>query len=337
VESVRPEITVVYNDPFIGRFANLSEAKAVEDVVECVNAVSNALLESGYRVHRLPLLPPIESVRAQLKNIKTGLIFNLFEGFFSHPESEAEVANIFDDMGFVFTGCPPKSLLLALDKAESKNLLAVKDIAVPDYQILSGDTIYTFALDFPCIIKPIKQDASHGISESSVVYDFDSLDKQVKKTSSFFDSEVIVEKFLSGREFNICVIGNDEPMALPPSEIVYDLPAELPDILTFEAKWFPETTYYKGTIVECPAKIDEDLRININNMALTVFRIFECTGYARIDFRLDDSGILNVIELNPNPDISPDSGAARQAKAVGMSYARLIDKIALLAAERICA
>jgi D-alanine-D-alanine ligase len=334
---VRPEITIIYNNPFIGKYKNTGEESAVLGILECVEAVSQALIELGYTVNRLALSPPLETVRDQMKAIKTGLVFNLFEGFFYQPESEAEVADILGDMGLIFTGCPPKPLRLALDKAKSKSLLAANDIAVPGFQKLTPDSLDTFKLEFPCIVKPNNQDASHGISRDSVVYNLDALKKQVSKIYEMFRSPVIVEQFLDGREFNVCVLGNEEPSVLPASEIVYNLPEGLPDILTFDAKWFPETEYFKGTIVECPARIDEKMKNEIERIAARAFRIFECAGYARVDLRLDRSGVLNIIEVNPNPDISLDAGAVRQANAAGMTYTQFIDKIALLALERVYA
>jgi D-alanine-D-alanine ligase len=332
---VRPEITIVYNYPFIGKYEDASEADAVMGILECVDSVEKALIESGFKVHRLSLSPPLDKVPEQLKNLKTELIFNLFEGFFHQPESEAEVATIFEDMGLVFTGCPSKTLLLALDKAKSKSLLASNGIAVPDFQKLTPASIDGFKMAFPCIVKPNNLDASHGITQNSIVTDYNSLKKQVNKIYQTFNCEIIVESFLSGREFNVCVMGNDRPVVLPASEIVYNLPDGLPHILTFEAKWHPETEYFKGTIVECPARIDEEMKNNIDRIAADAFRLFQCSGYARVDFRLDNSGNLNVIEVNPNPDISSDAGAARQSGAAGMTYTQFINKIAMLAAERV--
>lgn len=332
---MHPEITIVYNYPFIGKYEDASEASAVMGILECVDSVEKALIESGFHVYRLSLSPPLEIVTEQLKSLKTELVFNLFEGFFHQPESEAEVAAIFEDMGLVFTGCPSKTLLLALDKEKSRSLLTLNNIAVPDFQKLSPSDIDEFKIVFPCIVKPNSMDASHGITRDSIVNNLDSLKKQVMKINQTFNSDVIVESFLSGREFNVCVIGNDRPVVLPASEIVYNLPDGLPHILTFEAKWHPETEYFKGTIVECPARIDEEMKNNIDRIAIDAFRLFECRGYARVDFRLDNSGNLNVIEVNPNPDISSDAGAARQAGAAGMTYTQFINKIAILAAERV--
>lgn len=334
---MRQEITIVYNEPYPGNFADVGEEKAVLGIIECVEAIDKALTESGYNVSRLSLFPPLGTVREQLKNVNTELVFNVFEGFFDDPESEAEVAAIIEEMGFIFTGCTSKPLRIALDKAKSKEILAENDISVPNFQLLTPNMVHKFALEFPCIIKPRKQDASHGITQDSVVDNMEALKKQVTRISDFFDGEALVEEFMSGREFNICVLGNDELSVLPISEIIYELPEELPKILAFEAKWFPETEYFKGTRVECPAKIEQELINKINEIALSSYRIFECSGYARVDLRLDKNGTIKVMEINPNPDISTDTGAARQANAAGMSYAQLIDKITGFATERIYA
>ncbi len=332
---MRPEITIVYNDPFPGNFKALGEEAAVLGILECVQAVHNALLESGYTVDRVSLFPPIRTVRRQLSKVKTELIFNVFEGFYDDPESEANVARIISEMGYRFTGCPVKALSLALDKAKSKEILAKHGINVARFQILDSNSLDKFNMDFPCIVKPRNQDASHGISQDNVVNDVEQLKKQIDRLSESFNGKVLVEEFLSGREFNICVIGNEEIMALPPSEIIYELPPELPRILTYEAKWITESEYFKATKVVCPAPISEELKNEIINTALEAYRIFECRGYARVDLRQDTNGSLKVMEVNPNPDISPDTGAARQAMAAGMTYAQFIDKIAMFAVERV--
>jgi D-alanine-D-alanine ligase len=115
--------------------------------------------------------------------------------------------------------------------------------------------------------------------------------------------------------------------------MVYYLPPELPKLLTFAAKWHEESLYYKGTRATCPAEIGEQEREQISQTALTAFKLLECRGYARVDMRLDAEEVPNVLEVNPNPDISPGYGAARQAKAAGMTYSQLIEKIVMFALE----
>ncbi|MDZ4247555.1 MAG: ATP-grasp domain-containing protein, partial [Dehalococcoidia bacterium] len=191
-----------------------------------------------------------------------------------------------------------------------------------------------FNLSFPCMVKPRNEDASHGLSESSVVNSFDMLRRQVKNVSDSFGGSALVEEFLAGREFNATVLGNDKIYVLPVSEIVYSLPREVPRILTFAAKWDVDSPYYKGTQAVCPAEIEKHEHHLITETAIAAFRLLGCRGYARIDMRFNDAGQLNVIEVNPNPDISPDAGAARQALAAGMTYTQFVEKIIQLSLEK---
>lgn len=303
-------------------------------VLEEVEAVHQALAELGYPVVRVPLLPPLEQVRKTLQSLKADIVFNLFEGFEGKPETEAAVAGMLSELRLRHTGCPGPALSLALDKEKTKALLESVGIATPRHQVLSPETLASFHLSFPCIVKPRAEDASHGISEDSVVYDFASLDRQVTKVSELFGGSALVEEFVDGREFNVLVLGNNRPEVLPVSEIVYSLPPGMPRILTFAAKWQSQSLYYQHTQAHCPAEIGSELRDRIRDTALAAFRLTGCSGYARVDFRLDKEGTLKVIEMNPNPDISPSSGAARQARAAGMTYAQFIERIALLALEK---
>jgi D-alanine-D-alanine ligase len=331
-----PEITIVYNEPFPNGIPEAwDEAKAELGVLECVNNVHAALLDCGYIVHHIPLIPPLDSVRDQLSKAPTKLAFNLFEGFYDDPYSEADVADILFEMNFRFTGCHSTALRLALDKGGSKTLLSQHGVDVPDFQILNPYNIRKFRLNFPCIVKPRNQDASHGITKASVVNTIEELKKQVSVVSKQFGREAIVEEFAGGREFNITVIGNEELMVLPVSEIIYLLPPEDPRVLTYEAKWITESEYFKKTTVKCPADIDEDLRAEIGRVAVTAYRAFECAGYARVDLRMDNNDRLKVLEVNPNPDISPDTGAARQAYHADIVYSQFIDRIVDFALERV--
>jgi D-alanine-D-alanine ligase len=268
-----------------------------------------------------------------LASIDADLIFNLFEGFPGQPETEALVPRYLEENGIPFTGCPSAALRLCLDKAAVKVLLGGAGIPTPDFQLLNPDTLHMFRLGYPCIVKPRGEDASHGISQSSVVRDRESLLKQVAVATGT-RGNALVEEFIAGREFNATVMGNSRRIVLPPSEIAYSLPPGVPEILTFSAKWEPDSAYYRGTQVVCPAEVTERERKRIEKLALAAFRLLRCRGYARVDMRMDGKGRLNVIEVNPNPDISPDAGAARQACAAGMTYTGFIQRIVKLALER---
>ena len=327
-------VAIVYNKPVPSHYDLRGEGKAVTSVLDSVEAVHKALAESGYDVVRVPLTLPLEQAREELKSLAVDLVFNLFEGFAGYPETEVLVPEMAAELGIPCTGCSAATLTLALDKAKTKAILEESGIATPRYQVLSPETLSTFRLNYPCIVKPCSEDASHGLSEESVVYEFTSLERQVKLISDFYSGGVLVEEFIDGQEFNATVLGKSECTTLPISEITYSLPPGMPRILTFAAKWEPDSLYFQGTKPICPAQIPDSQRENIAEMALAVFRLFCSCGYARVDMRFDREGKLNVMEVNPNPDISPGTGAARQAEAAGMSYTEFIAMIVSLAMEK---
>jgi D-alanine-D-alanine ligase len=331
---VRARVAIVYNEPVPSRYDLAGEERAVLSVLNAVDAVHQALLELGYQVTRIPLVPPLKSAESRLSSLDVDLVFNLFEGFCGQPETEAVLPETLSELGIPFTGCPAAALGFCLDKAKVKVLLQAAGIRTPDFQLLNPDILYMFRLDYPCIVKPRSEDASHGLSDASVVIDSASLEKQVRLISASYGGGAIVEEFIDGREFNATVMGDSRSIVLPVSEISYSLSPEMPEILNFSAKWEPDSLYYQGTRVVCPAEISDEEHELIGKTALAAFRLLGCQGYARVDMRLDKEGLPNVIEVNPNPDISPDAGAARQAEAAGMTYTRFIGKIVQLALEK---
>lgn len=328
---MRPTVAIVYNEPAAGRYGTVGEARAVLAILDEVEAVERALAESEYRTVRVPLRPPLERVRDAIASMGADVAFNLFEGFDDSAESEAAVAEILAESGTPVTGSPGYALRTALDKKTAGRLLHAAGIAAPRWQVLTPGRLSSFVLGYPCIVKPCSEDASHGLSSQSVVPDRRSLAEQVARISKHYGGEALVEEFVGGREFNATVLGNDRPAVLPVSEIVYSLPHPLPRLLTFEAKWDPDSVYFKCTQAVCPACMDDGLRREMGEIALKAFRLLRCRGYARVDFRLNDHGEPHVLDVNPNPDISPCSGVARQAQAAGMHYSELIDRLLQLA------
>lgn len=331
---MRTRVAIIYSEPGHSRYDTTGETKAVLGVLNAVTAAHQALLQLGYEVTLVPLTPPLEQARAKLNSLNADLVLNLFEGFCGYPETEALVPETLSELGIPFTGCSANVIRLALDKATAKVILKAAGIPTPDFQLLNPQTLHMFQLNYPCIVKPRCEDASHGLNMESVVSSFALLKKQVTRISESYGGSALVEKFINGREFNATVLGNSRGAVLPVSEIIYSLPPEMPRILTFAAKWEPDSRYFLGTRAVCPAEIGAKEREYISETALAAFRLLGCSGYARVDMRMDKEGRLNVIEVNPNPDISPDSGAVRQAEAAGMSYIQFIEKIVKLALEK---
>ena len=328
------KVALIYNDPIPDRYTQMGEADAITDVLEEVNAVNDALLVMGYSVTKVPLLPPIDGVRATLASLGADIFFNLFEGFAGQPETEAMVAAMLAAMGKPFTGSTAPTLALALDKAKAKELLIAAGVNTPRYQVLFPHTVGTFNLRFPAIIKPVAEDASHGMTQDSVVYDSGALGKQVERVCAGYGGRALVEEFLNGRELSATIMGIRKPVVLSISEIVFSLPDGLPDMLTFGAKWLTDDVYFHHTDPVCPAQVDDVLQAHIAKVALSAYRLLDCRSYARVDMRLDAEGHASVLEINPNPDISLTSGAVRQASAIGLTYPQFVDRIVQLALDR---
>jgi len=327
-------VAIVYNEPQHSRYDTFNEEKAVLGVIEAVDAVHRALLELDFITTRVPLVPPVERAEMELRHLNADLVFNLFEGFCGYPETEAMLPEILSEMGVPYTGCPASALKLGLDKAKTKVLLKDAGIKTPDFQLLNPEILNMFRLVYPCIVKPRSEDASHGLSSESVVNDSVSLKRQIGLVSNRYNGGALVEEFIDGREFNATILGDSECIALPVSEIVYSLPSGMSKILNFAAKWEPDSPYFEGTKAICPTQIEAVERERIAATAVAAFKILGGQGYARVDMRIDHEGRVNVIEVNPNPDISPGSGAVRQAKAAGVTYTRFIEKIVKLALYR---
>ncbi len=324
---------IIYNEQGIGKYHRLGEGSAVDGVADSVTAVSRALNELGYKVHTLPLGPPLSRAEEELSELDVDIVFNLFEGFDGWPESEASIAMYLEYLGLCFTGCSSKALRICENKAEVKRYLKSYSIPTPDWQVLYPGCPSKFSLDFPCIVKPLGEHASHGLSAKSVVNDFQALKKQVEFIWQAYQRHSLIEDFLPGREFRGLVTGNRHLKVLPIEEIIYSLSPDKPRILTYSAKWARGDEYFIGTEEQCPANIGANLKNEIEELVRMSFKALECRGYASIDLRQNSEGELMIIDVNPNTDISVGGGARFPIEAMGISYVSFIEEILKLAKE----
>jgi D-alanine-D-alanine ligase len=327
------KVAIIYNQPERSRYADMGEGAAIAGVLEEVDAVEKALGELGYDCFRVPLSPPLDRVRDVIDSVSADLVFNLFEGFDGQPHTEAVIAEMISQTRVPFTGCPTEAIKLCIDKVRVKDILAANGIKTPRYLLVSGKPPPDLDLTFPCIVKARTEHASHGISEDSVVYDIRQLETQTAKVRCLFGGEALVEEYIDGREINALAMGKSKVDVFPLSEILFDLPGGKPRILTYASKWDPENDYYDSSTRRCPAELEEEARCAVVDAVLSVFHSCIYSGYARVDFRQDAQGNMQVIDVNPNPDISPDAGAAYQAKASGLSYNKFIERIISIALE----
>ena len=286
-------------------------------------------------VETLAITKDIESAIYKIDEFEPDVIYNFVESIEGISSYEYCVAGVYELLGYEYTGNTPQTLGNCLNKSITKNIIRAfnintpKSITISDINDLKDDE---FSLEFPVIIKLLKEDASIGISEFSVINNFKMLNKQIEFLLNTYKSEIIIEEYIEGRELNVAVLGNT---VLPVSEISFKgLSKELPKIVTYESKWIEDSVYYKNTKPICPAKLNGQIKKLIEDTAVKAFNALNCRDYARIDIRLNKDNIPYVIEINPNPDISVDSGFNRAAKIYGLSHEQLIYKISEFALNR---
>jgi D-alanine-D-alanine ligase len=231
-----------------------------------------------------------------------------------------------------YTGSPPLTLGLCQNKGFTKYVLRANGIPTPDYQILESFKAWKGGIDFPLIVKPLREDASLGITRKSFVRTNRQLKVQVDYINRRYKQPSLVEKYIDGREINVSIFGYEKPRTLPISEIIFEFKGE-PKIVDFSAKWIEKSKEYKGTKPVCPAKLTPSLDKLIRKTAMKAFRLLNCRDYARVDMRLKD-GVPFVVEVNANPDISLDAGFVRSLKVAGISFKKFIGEIISFAARR---
>jgi D-alanine-D-alanine ligase len=312
------KVGVAFNtyEPFIYRRERASE----DSVAKVAEVVGKTLNQAGLEAALIPLQRSMFNFLRRIKELNVEVVVNLCEGFFGKPQWESNVAAVMEVLHIPFTGNGSRTLALCQDKHQAKAILSSFNLPVaPSQLITSAEEMVDFK--FPLIVKPNSEDASLGVHPESVVYDQETLAAQVKRVIETYTQPALVEEFIDGREFNVAVLDNGEIKALPVSEIDFSgMPEGYPRICSYEAKWYPEHILYQATPPICPAQIDDELRVKLQALAITAFKVMGCRDYARVDFRMDSEGQIYILEVNPNPDVSLDAGYARALKAAGIDY-----------------
>jgi len=312
------------------------DALAEDAVIEEIGAVETAVRSLGHQCFVVAIRDEIFSVIYWLKEIRPDVVFNLCEGVYGNSCWEMDIPALLDLFHIPYTGSPPLTLGLCQNKGKVKDILHAQGIQTPPYTIYDRPVRQVKKGSFPVIVKPIHEDGSLGISKGSVVFDEAHLKKQIRYVIEKYGQPALVEEFVNGRELNVSVVEiNGKVDVLPISEIDYsEFPAGVPRICGYEAKWIPESVEYQKSKPVCPAPLEAEMKKRLEQTAIRVFKLFECRDYARVDFRVDRDGRIYVIEVNPNPDISPQSGMSREIKAKGMTYVQFIEGLLEKALQR---
>ncbi|MEM2739402.1 MAG: ATP-grasp domain-containing protein [Candidatus Bathyarchaeia archaeon] len=306
----------------------ISEAGVLEEV----EAVRIALEKLGLEYSVIPLKDDIIGFARMVRDYNPDVAINLCEGAFGYGMYEMNVAALLELLGIPYTGSDPLSLALARDKSLSKDIFRARDISTPKYRVLKSFSDWDFKLSFPLIVKPVSEDASIGLTRRNFVRCLDELKDMVEYVIGRYNQPALVEEYIAGRELNVAFIGGDEPTILPISEVVFEFEDE-PRIVDYYAKWVKGSYEYERTKPVCPAILDGETKARVEAIALKAYKALGCRDYGRVDIRLRD-GIPYVLEVNPNPDISLDSGFVRSLNASGIRYEDFIARIISYALER---
>jgi D-alanine-D-alanine ligase len=302
--------------------------------------LDQALAENGHTSIRVVVDDTVEPLLDQLKSSQPELVFNLAESFRGKSALESNVAALLNLLNLRYTGSSPAGLILAGDKTLTKKVLAFHGIQSAKFATMfRGQVDWAHEINFPLLVKPPQEDASLGITQKSVVHDVKELLDVISSTQQEYQSPVLVEEFIDGREFYVGVIGNSNAEALPIIELDFSkFPAGLPKIASWEAKWGDEGdekgAEFEGTKSVFPTDLSEDLTQRIQRVAIDAFQALRLRDYGRIDLRVTPDEQIYVIEANPNCYLEKNSEFARAAEKAGLNYTALIARIIELAAGR---
>jgi D-alanine-D-alanine ligase len=264
------------------------------------------------------------------------LIFNLTESYAGDDTRDMNIAAYLELLDRPFTGAGSHALYLAQDKALAKKIFQFHGLPTPYFAVSDrGKVGFSHDIAFPLIVKPTSEDGSIGIDAGSVVRTIKELMQRVEQIQERFESPVLIEEYVEGREIYGAVIGNDRPEALALVELdLSKLPEGMPRIAGTEVKWERETEAYKRTKPAIATDLDEDLARRLEETAIAAYRALELRDYGRIDMRVTPEGKIFVIEANPNPWLSSSAEFAMAARQSGRSYTGMIREIVELATAR---
>ncbi len=278
------------------------------------------------------LVPIVEGDLGWIPRVQAvDLVFNLCEGVNGRAEAEDHVTAILELTRVPYTGCRAWPITLCHRKHVANTLLTDAGVPVPGFALIR-DGVLEREVPLPAIVKPAAEDASVGIDNGAVCTTAEALRARLAQAAVAWET-VIVQEYVPGRELNVGFVGS---RMLPISEISF---ARLPEgfwpIVTYNAKWAEGSPEDQGTTPVCPAPLDAPLTRRVADVARQAWSAM-CgrAGYGRVDLRVDDRGEAQVLEVNPNPDLSRDAGLARMAAADGLSFEGLVLLVVEEALER---
>ena len=275
------------------------------DPPDTIEKVKHGIETAG---HEFLFIEADETAYENLKRLRPDLVFNRAEGVRGESR-ESHIPAFCEMLGIPYIGSGILTTAICLDKPVTKIILEFHGIKTAPFQVFScSDEPLAHHMKFPIILKPSHEGSSMGINWDNVVRDEASMRRKLDEMLHVYRQPILAEAFINGREFSVGVIGNyglDEvPIVLPIFEMDFShLPRELGNILSQKVKTTFDT--YRNYI--CPAKIPDELRIRLEDIALRAYSVLNCKDFARLDFRMDEDGEIFFLEINPLPGIDWDT------------------------------
>ncbi|MEO7455827.1 MAG: ATP-grasp domain-containing protein [Gemmatimonadaceae bacterium] len=306
--------------------------------------LDSAMQSLGHEVTRVAVASDVREVIDKLAAANPAIVFNLTESFDGKSALDSNLAALLNLLGLRYTGSSPSALFMCGDKSVTKKVLSFHKILTPEFA-----TVYRGALDhvgdlkFPLIVKPPQEDASIGITSKSVVRDIRELLGTMDALQREFQSPVMVEEFVDGREFYVGLLGNVTPTALPVIELDFSaFPADRPKVASWEAKWGEGGTgeegetgaEFAGTKSIFPTDVPTELADRMKAVSIEAFNALRLRDYGRVDLRVTAAEEIYVIEVNPNCYLEKSGEFSRAAAESGIDHPALIGRILELAQAR---
>jgi len=291
--------------------------------------VRDAIESLGHDVFSIGVSDDLSTIRGAIDAHKPDVAFNLLEEFAGRSHFDQHVVSYLELRKQPYTGCNPRGLTLARDKALTKKILAYHGLKVPEFATfpMSRTTKRPQKLAFPLIVKSLTEEGSVGISGASIVRDDDKLKERVEFIHRMANSPAVAEQFIEGREMYVGVMGNNRVTSLPVWEfIMTKKDDDVPLIASDRAKWDPKYQRQVG-LKTGPAELSKKMEAKLTELSKRIYRLLGISGYARLDYRVTEAGEAYLLEANPNPQIAKDEDFALSAKHMGMEYPELIEHL----------
>lgn len=315
-----------------------SEDPIEAELTSDAQTIARTLGERGYRTSFLDFNDPFEAVR-QVQDLRVDIVFNLCERINQSSLLEPHCAALFDILRVPYTGSPPSTLSLCLDKIRVKKLFSFHRIPTPRWDYLyATDEQMDENFPLPAIVKPANSDSSIGITNDSVVDSRDALLNRIDYVVNELHRPALIEEFVDGDEYDVSIMGNwaDQQRVLPLSRSMFDaLPEGYWHIYPYEAKFLGSDVHKRSIEVQRPPRgVSSRLTSLISEIALDAYNVVGCSDYGRVEVRVDARGNPYVLEVNPNPSIGPTDCVPSVAALEGPDYGDFLEEILRLAIRR---